>query len=223
MLSSIDLGMTDEITDQDVYTIWQWCFEIYLQYGIKIAFPANTDPKKTYQWRYALGIAKKFKEWELSEEASKLFIRIAVSHSKQKGTLKKGLAALHQNNLLDACYRIVLKQSKEQESIIDSLERMKAWYDNKIGSGDPLAVLTYRKSPRSLANLTQWFQSNSISDLFIALSKDCSKAVSRLNNSIDSQLLPKQTSLYMLRHEFSADAGNLNKISSIFQRDWRSQ
>ena len=223
MLFSIDREMTDEANEQQIWKVWGWCSDIYLQYGIKIAFPANTDPKKTYQWRYASGIVKKFNEWEFEEETAKMFIQIAVVQAKRKGIIKKGLAALHQNNILDMCYKIVINHNKEQISIIDSLESMKSVYDSKIGSKDSLEVLLNRASPRALANITQWYQSNMISDLFIALSKSCSKAVAKLNNTIDSQLLPKQTSLYMLRQDFITDEGNSQKALTIFRNDWRDR
>jgi len=223
MALSIDCEMNDEISDQEIYKVWNWCSDTYLQYGIKIAFPANTDPKKTYQWRYTSGIVKKFKEWEFQEETAKMFIQVAVVQAKRKGVLRKGLAALHQHNILDICHKIVINQSKENVSIVDSLKSMKEFYDNKIGSKDPLQVLLYRPSPRALTNITQWYQSNKISELFIALSKHCTKAVSRLTETVDYQLLPKQTSLYMLRQEVITDASKSHKVSAIFQNDWRDR
>ena len=223
MLFSIDCEMTDEAIDNEIWKVWQWCSDTYLQYGIKIAFPANTEPKKTYQWRYASGIVKKFREWEFEEDTAKMFIQIAVVQAKRKGILKKGLAALHQNNLLDMCYKIVIKQNKEQVSIVDSLTTMKKFYDTKIGSKEPLEVLLHRASPRALTNITQWYQSNLISDLFIALSKNCCRAVVKLDKTIDTQLLPEQTSLYMLRQDFISDEGNSQKALRIFCNDWRDR
>jgi hypothetical protein len=213
--------MKEKITDEDILKVWRWCHDTYLQYGIKISFPANTDPRKTYQWRYAHSISLKFNHWKFDEDTAKTFIKMAVIQAKQKGILKKGLAALHQNNLLDICYRIVTKQNMTRTNDLDALLLDKKWFDKQMNGVLPLNILLNRSSSRSLATITQWYQSHKISDLFISLSKNCLKAVSRLQNTIDADLLPKQTSLYLLRQDFLVDSSNKRFAAQTFGEDFR--
>ncbi len=63
--------------------VWLWCTEAYLRCGRKLSLPEGTDPAKTYQWRYVAAIAKKFEEWDLSDEAAQKFIGIAAQTAKQ--------------------------------------------------------------------------------------------------------------------------------------------
>lgn len=215
---------SDMITEERLWTVYGWCATAYLQHGIKIAFPANTDPRKTYQWRYLNSLVNKLNEWEFDDETSKKFIAIAVSQAKQKKVLNKGLACFLQSNLLDICYRKLTAQAKEDCSKLDALKQMKTWFDLQTGDKDPLRCLLHRSSPRAFSNIVMWHQSNRISPLFIALSKSCSKAVFQLqSNDIESNLLPSLSTLYLTRVNFLSESNNLNFVSTLFGTDWRSK
>ena len=202
-------------------TIWQWCSDAYLQHGYKIRFPENTDPVKTYQWRFVKSIADKFNEWEFDEATMKKFIKIAVSQAKLKGVLKKGLAALHQSNMLNICYDILTSEKNANDSILSTLEPIKKWYDSQVGS-DPLRTLLQRNGYDTMSNIVTWYQAKRLTDHFIALSKTCIKAVMRLqNDQVEARLLPTPVSLYLLRSEFLSDLGNVSASQAIFGNDWR--
>lgn len=210
------------IADDRIMAIWDWCSAAYLRQGMLIRFPSNTDPHKTYQWRFATSIAKKFEEWNFDDITAKKFIDIAVSQAKQRGVLKKGLAALHQSNMLQICYQILTSQQKDNIDHLQALENMKMWFDSKIGHKSSLDVLLARRESRALPNIIIWYQAHLITDLFIALSKACTKAVFRLqNNDVDSNLLPSITSLYLLRAEFLSEANNVIYTSQLFGEDFK--
>lgn len=208
--------------DDRVMAVWEWCSEAYLQNGMRISFPANTDPHKTYQWRFVSSIANKFNEWGFDDETAKRFIAVAVREAKQRGVLKKGLAALHQSNMLDICYQIVTSQQKDNIGQIDSLTPMKQWFDSQIGNSDPLKILLHRRDRNSLSNIVTWYQASKLSDLFLALSKVCNQAVARLqDNVIERRLLPATTTLYLIRSEFLAERNNMKAAKTLFGTDWR--
>lgn len=206
-------------TDERILSIWEWCRDAFSQYGIKLSFPLNTDPSKTYQWRFAKSIANKFDAWNFDEETSKKFIHIAVAHAKSKNILKKGLAALHQNNMLEYCYKVLTSQQLEFNSQIETISRMKLWIDSKIGDNDPMKVLLNRQDKRSLPNIIIWYQSSQLSDVYIALSKSCSKALNKITDMSEKRLLPSISALYLIRSEFLSEANNKRQILKILGKD----
>lgn len=213
----------NQILDDKVMSVWQWCYEAYLQHGMRITFPKHTDPRRTYQWRFASSIAKKFSEWKFDDDTAKKFVTIAVGESKRRGVLKKGLAALHQSNMLDICYQIVTSQQIDDIDRLNSLKSMKKWFDGQIGSGDPLTILLYRKERTALSNVVMWYQASKLSDLFLALSRTCCRAIAKLqDNSIENRLLPTTTSLYLLRSEFLSECNNKEITRNLFGKDWRN-
>lgn len=208
-------------SDTRIKTIWEWCSDAYLQHGFKIKFPQAGDIRKTYQWRFVKSIAEKFAEWNFDDETAKKFIRIAVAQAKLKGVLKKGLAALHQTNMLNICYDLLTAEKNESDNIHRSLEMQKSWYDNHIGD-DPIATLLYRSGHGALPTLIVWYQSSRISDHFIALSRICHRVLMRLQaDPIEARLLPSPTSLYLLRDGFFSDINNVRVSQKIFGDDWR--
>lgn len=213
---------TLDISNDRIMTVWEWCSEAYLQQGFRLTFPARTEPTKTYQWRYARSIALKFEEWEFDEGTAKQFISIAVRHCKEAGVLRKGLAALHQSNLLQICYDRLQKQANTNKQCVDSIEHIHKWLMAR-SQEDLLKTLLHRRDPDEFCNLVKWVQASRISRLYLALSKTCGKALARLarTHPEEREILPKTTTLYMLRTEFIEDAGNVTNTKRILGNDWR--
>lgn len=216
----IDLSMSVVATGDDrILSVWQWCRSAYLRYNINISFPKNTDPRKTYQWRFTSAIVRKFDEWGLDDESAYRFVNIAVAEANRRGVLCKGLAILHQSDMLNTCYNILSQQDTDNNSKIKSLTSMKSWFDD-IAGDDPFKTLMGRKR-NALPNIAIWYQANKLSDLFIALSKVCSKAVARLDD-VEGRLLPKTTTLYLLCSEFNSEQHNSDFARRLFGNDWRT-
>lgn len=211
------------MNESRILDVWSWCSEAYLRQGRKLSLPAGTNPAKTYQWRYATAIARKFEEWNLTDDAAKKFIDIAVRTAKEQGVLNKGLAVLHQSNMMTTCYSKLSAESASNAQSVNSLLYVKQWLLKKAGDRDLLEVLLERKDFDGFCNLTMWFQASRISPLYLALSRICSKALARLNRDAPEErgLLPQVTRLYLMREEFLQDQGNLRKARDIFELDWR--
>lgn len=213
--------MRTHIDDERLWEVWNWCFEAYIRHGKKISFPVNTDYRKTYQWRYISAIATKFEEWQFDEATAKKFIDIAISHSKHVGAFRKGLAALHQGNMLQICFDTLQREMDNSNQSLESLRNVKYWLDTQIGDGDPLDVLL--RKDQHISNITMWYQASKITPLFLALSKQCGKAIARLARTDPDErlLLPKSTNLYKLRTEFLDDDFNKHQAKQLFGSDWR--
>lgn len=214
---------TLDISDDKIYEIWNLCVEVYLQYGRKLSFPDKTDPRKTYQWRYARALAIKFNEWEFDQETAKSFVQIAVSYAKAGNRLNKGLAALHQGNLLQICYDRLQKEHNNTEQTASSLKTIKSWVDDKVKEGDAVTIFLKRKTPDSFCNLVIWVQASKISPLYLSLSRSCSKALAKLSKQDPFQrgLLPPATTLYKLRSQFLDNSENREMSKAILKNDWR--
>lgn len=215
MNKTLDNGLTYDIIDN----VWNICLETYIQHGFKLSFPKGTDPKKTYQWRYVSAIAKKFVEWDFDTEMSKRFIDIAVKYSKSAGTLCKGLAALHQNNMLDICYKELLSESDNDSQSISSLMCVNTWLNSKIGTNDLYDILIKRHKTDGFRNLTMWYQASRITPLYMSLSRSCIRAIKTIDDEYEQLILPKMTTLYTIRTSFLDDLNDLDKVRNILKQD----
>lgn len=213
---------TLDISEERIMMIWDWCCDAYLQHNIKLAFPANANPTKTYQWRYLKSMIAKFDEWEFDEATTKHFIHICVGHCKQAGVLRKGLAALHQSNLLKICYNKLKERSDNGRQSVDSIVHIHTWL-TKRSNGNIVKTLLKRQEVDEFCNLVKWYQASKISRLYLALSRPCGRAMSRLEaaDPEERSILPKSTTLYLLRTGFIKDAENVEKLKQIFGSDWR--
>lgn len=178
------------------------CQDAYKRFGTDLNFPKDTDPKKTYQWRYLNGITNKFKLWHLTEDEMIDFIDIAVEQAKITGYLHKGLSVLHQNNLLESCYERLQKAGKRQEQNERILLNNHKWLLKQAGGKDLKNILL--KTNGSMKNIVLWYQSHNISELYIALSRLCIAAYSTLSQA-ELALMPTKSQLYLLRQEFMAN------------------
>lgn len=206
-----------------ILNVLAWCSEAYLRNGRKLQLPAGTDPAKTYQWRYLTAIAKKFEEWDLSDDAAKKFIDLAVNIAKEQNVLHKGLAVLHQSNMLERCYERLGRESHSNDQTLDSLRHVHAWLDKRIGVRNPQRVLTGRENPDGFCNLVLWYQASRLTPLYLALSRTCRRAIATLDRDCPDErgLLPRDTEMYLLRTEFLRDTSNLHQAREIFAQDWR--
>lgn len=213
---------TLEITDDDIMEVWDLCSECYLQNGYRISFPSNTDPTKTYQWRYLKAITNKFIEWEFDEATSKQFIQIAIQHCKEQGIIRKGLAALHQGNMLQICYDKLKRQDNSNKQNCETIKHIHQWLESQ-SNANLFDVLMKRNNKHEYCNLTKWYQASRISRLYLALSISCGKALRHLEANFpeERELLPRTTQLFMIRSDFLKTEHNIQDFKIILQREWR--
>jgi hypothetical protein len=211
------------IDDDRVWVVWNWCSDAYLRNGQRLKFPAKTNPVNTYQWRYVKAIAERFAEWQFDDDTCRKFIDLATKYAKDKGHLRKGLSILHQSNMLDICYEMLQREKESNRQSTNSIELVHKWLTKQLGDSDPLKVLLQRPHEEALCNLTQWYKAHRISDLYLAVSKSCCRALVRLGNDFpdERKLFPKYTKLYTLRRDVSRDIAILRDSRRILGKDWR--
>lgn len=213
---------TIQIEDNQVQHVWDLCSAAYLRHGSRLSMPANTDPTKTYQWRYAKAITAKFNEWDFDNDTSAKFIDIAAKRAKERGLLHKGLSILHQNDMLQICFQALQQEERGNKGNVVLLRDTKNWVDSQINGRDPISVLLARTSNRALCNLSIWYKASKLSNLYLSLSQSCRTALSRLSQQSPDERgqFPSAPKLYMLRVEFLNDIGNKRHAQQIFNSDW---
>lgn len=202
------------IKDDQIYTVWHICQDVYKNLGYDLNFPKGTDPKKTYQWRYLTSIVKKFKSWDLDENEIEAFIKIAANQVKISGLLHKGLSVLHQNNLLDVSYERLKKSSRNSEQNSCLIIKNHKWLLRQATDGDIRNILL--KKQGSMKNIVLWHQSNSISALYIAISKMCMLVYDQLS-AAELALMPTKSQLYLIRQDFMVDPNAIQIVREINQ------
>lgn len=200
------------LTDQEV---WEWCFDIYLKHNIRLKFPKNTDYTKTYQWRYVKSICNKFNEWEFDRDTAIAFIEIAVAYAKELKVLEKGLAVLHQGNMLNICYERLRSKDNDKENL---LARLQYSYDHMAGiSGDLFKYLIGRNSSRDFHQLTNDYMNNKICMEAISLVKPARKALKMISerDKIEAQILPDIGRLYISRTHLLDGSSHINVVQDL--------
>lgn len=210
-------------TEDRIEQVWSMCRDVYAMHGRILSFPAQTDPRKTYQWRYVKSLASKLDEWGFDDQTSSVLLDIAVRHITAQGLLHKGLAALLQNNILQICYDTLQHQQTSGNQSINSLELINNWFTQQVNSKDTQKTLLHRANIYSLRNITMWYQSSKLSALFLSLSKSCCKALVRLSkiDPHERSQLPKSIELYNIRSRFINNKQNQTAARKILKDDWR--
>jgi len=201
-----------------VKRIWEICVAVYLQHGHRLALPEKTDLKRTYQWRYATLISQKFAEWDFDEQTATKFIKIAINRAKERGVLKKGLAVLHQKNMLEVCFKLMDAESTRNDSVLEQLQSAQRFMLEKTKGN--VAAMLERQNLDAFANIVIWYRSNRVPDIYLALSKACWKALSLLTTT-DRAMMPSKAKLYTLREQFIADDNNCKAAMALLGKDWR--
>lgn len=215
--------MTQLHTDlANVQKVWNWCREAFLKNGRRLSLPKNTDPQKTYQWRYATRLADQLEEWEFDDQTSKMFIDVAVSYAKRNHLLNKGLSAFFQSNMLQICYDHIEDHDDMTKSrIIRLSESVK--YVNVRRSGRSYLETLLDNDKHVHANIIEWYDIKKITTLYLALSQSCTVALSRLkrDNPGHRELLPCTAELLCLRTDVSDDIDLKRKSALVLGNDWR--
>lgn len=202
---------------------WAWCQEAFVKHGIKLDFPKNTDPKKTYQWRYATRLSRKIDEWELDRDTARAYIKFAVEYIKDKRLLHKGLTAFFQNNMMDVCYNKMQNSISMTDNRIAKLIDTRKFLESKCMHRPFVKVLLGRESFDKFRNIVRWSQSKDISQVYMSISASCTAALANLAIIAPNErgLLMSDSDLYQSAQEFLSDNMFRLRAKTILGNDWR--
>jgi hypothetical protein len=196
-----------------VWKLFKYCKESFGKAGINISFPKNTDPRKTYKWRYLENFSNKIDNWNVSDDTITQLIDSMVAQAKKRGHINKGLALLTSDQILEDSLKIIENS--------DELDRLTV---NRIKQECALILdlnLLAKNKHHGLPLIIRLYIQNKISDVLLALSQKCHNAMIQLDN-IERAMLPNGKKLIMLRMNVNKNPRIRNELKNILQSDWRN-
>jgi len=204
---------------EQVFTI---CQDIYKGFGIDLKFPKARDVTKTYQYRYLTAICDKFIQWDLDLNEVKRFLAIAIGNSFKHKTIKKGLSALHQKNLLQISYEQLISSNNTLSQIDQTSQSVYLFLKQFCDEKSAYTILSKREGPRSNMVLTNLFQAGKINIEFLAINNLCRRiAMDAISKDLqDAMFLPTLGKLYVVNRDLSANNANFTNFKTI--KEWGS-
>lgn len=203
--------------------IWKWCQEAFALHGIKLTFPKNTNPQKTYQWRYVSKLAHKIDEWGLDKPTAKAFINFTVGYIKERKLLHKGLSIFFQDNMMDICYDRMQKHSSNIDNRIKQFNMTHKFITARCNNRSAIRILLDRESFDKMRNIVRWYKSGDITNAYLATSTSCTEALAKLAIVAPNErlLLPTESELYCLAINLTKDGDFRTKAKTMLNDDWR--
>lgn len=199
--------MNTSLQSIDPDEVFCLCQDIYKDYNINLKYPKARDIKKTYQYRYLSAICSKFLTWGLDRPEIKRFLEIAIGNSFRQKTIKKGLSALHQKNLLEISYEQLINTNGEQRQIDLTFNGIIQFLNRYCVGVDPALALRKRDNSKSNMVLTNLFQAGKINVEFISVNDLCREiameAISK--ESQDMPFLPSLGKIYKVNRDISSN------------------
>lgn len=190
------------VTEDDVFDI---CQRAYAKNNKALRFNKYTNPKNTYTWRAIKTLTGKFNRCGLGPNQIFKIINAGLEISNRDASF-----TLYRFNDLDfiteCCKRAASADSQEQH-IVDLFAKSHEWIIKNCSNG-VYQQLIRKQSLHGMTYLAMWYKSNMITELYIALSSDCSKAVEYLQSHQDAQLLPTTQRLEAVRKSVSPELFN---------------
>lgn len=193
--------MNTTLYTHDPDNVFCWCQDIYKEYNIDLKFPKARDIRKTYQYRYLSAICQKFSKWNLDDNDAKRFLRIAIGNSFKQKTLKKGLSALHQKNLLDISYEQLLNSSRNTRQAINTIDSVLQFLVRFCGNENIRCKLVKRDRPATNMVITNLYQAGKINIEFLVVNDLCREIVMDAisKNYQDVLFLPSMSDIYRVK------------------------
>lgn len=206
--------MSDVIGSPDrILRIFKYCQIAFNRVGINVSFPKNTDPSKTYKWRYLENFDRRISDLQVSDDTILKILNAIVDHAVKHKQLRKGLALLAVDQILDIGLKAIEGQEKASGHLID---RLQADHDF-VGDKDPAG----KDHNKALPNLVKWYMTGQISKQYLTVSRKCHAAMIGFDR-VERSLLPPGKELVMLRMEMMGDDNTKRRIMYIMGDDYRS-
>jgi len=147
--------------------------------------PKDTDPKDTYQWRYAASFVRMTEEYGISWKSIRSMIYYIVEHVREhKALWHKGLWVLTRKDIIDICF----KKMKAHEDVRKvELELIKRSYEFARGQSFDFES---EVRPGAFCNLVSWYQAGHLDVTYIAMSESCYRALKNISE-VDKMALPQ--------------------------------
>lgn len=194
-----------------------YCQKAFAKIGMKIVFPKNTDPVKTYQWQYLetfnKRLSKNFPEGISDDTIAKL-IEAMVEHAKSNNKLSKGLAVICQGDLMDVGFKKLSSINESIDNILAILGK-----DAEFLSDKSIEDLLGKPTPVAFPNIIYWHRTGRISKFGLAVSKKCRKVMAVLPSE-DRTQLPSISEIFKMQAKYFKVSTIRAKTRLMFKGDF---
>jgi len=176
--------------------------------------PKNTDPKRTYQYRYA---AKFMKNMEgVSWETIKKIVYYAVeyaSENRKKSVWTRGLWILTKSNIIVIAYEKSKEEDRQRQLYLDKVIKSKKFAEEHNYE------FSKTKTEGGFPNIVTWYDSGEISLTYLAMSESCKKALTTIDET-DRRMIPDQKEIIRRRIRCLMDKDYREKLKNTLGSDY---
>lgn len=145
--------------------------------------------ENTYPYRHLKKFYDKMEKDEFSHTQIQEAVRIMIEYAAENSLLYKGTTIFLQSNLIEIIYSKIKDQITNDDLILSNIAKSHELIEGKD--------LLQKERIGGLCNLLKWYYNNEISEIYIAFSLKCLKAINKLNFPISL------VSLLALRMKYS--------------------
>lgn len=208
----------ETMSDDRVMRVFSWYKLGMRSVGRRVDFPEGSDDKKTYLWRQLKTFVDKIDELGLDDNTARELVHSVIKHGKAHKLLNRGASLLNKVDLLKILQDKLESDLVAELGLLDEIKRCDLFLSEQQKRKSRLDVLLDRKRPDAYANITCWFQSRKLTQIFIALSKSCCRALNRLDEDERSEFPPDIT-LLKIRMLCLRDQQRIDKIRKLMDSD----
>jgi len=162
--------------------------------------PANTDPKKTYQYRWVNAFLMRLSEWQITDDnLVKKMVYAVVRYAMEHKLLRMGASILSMQKVLAICYEDILKERKALVEFASELSSSHSFVLHECGNPVNVARLTQKLKLGGYSNVIYWMKMNKISVSYAALSSDVMSALNAVAKSDPGQRSEVQSNTELLK------------------------
>lgn len=176
--------------------------------------PQGTDPKRTYQYRYA---AKFLKNMEgVSKETIQKIIYYAIEYAKEsdkESVWTRGLWILTKSNIIDIAYKKAKEEDNRRNLDLDKVKRSKNFaHEHNYKFSESM-------EDGGFPNIVIWYDNGKISLTYLAMSESCKNALLKLDD-VDRRMLPDKKEIIKRRVKCLIDKDYKKQLMDIIGSDY---
>lgn len=205
--------MTD---DQKIEEIFSWFQREMLRVGRGISFPRCKDRRKTYLWRQLRSFSEAVNGFD--DVLIRKILRIIVDYSYENQLLQKGASILCRSDIFQICQKKLAEELKQDDEFVKEVKMCEVFLLKHQGTQSRYDALMNKRDTNRSSNLTCWYGSGRITKTFLAISKSCCRAISKMDEK-ERCGLPNDIELIKLRERCLRSGYRREKLQDLMGED----
>jgi hypothetical protein len=153
------------------------------------------------------------------EDNLPIIVEAIVEYAHKRGMLHRGIAVLDQKNILDIVLAKLEREGREEEDITKAIEDSEMFVRKQLPVGSKAHfLLAQRPNRTAYSNITRWYKANQISIGYIAVSRECKKALGTLSHD-ELELFPQPVDLLRMRLQLISNHSIVERLKTTLGND----